>query len=218
MKRIGWCVLAAFLTVCPVPIAHADGTIALHPLDVPSGLPDPAAARARIEAAITGRLRVAGWTVVPSAESEQAWQTRVQAVGGFYDAFTGDTVRSKYDEVHLGALRELAARHGATAWLRPSVEVMVVEWKRGKARWDGVTEGVSPVGSGRVPALSLVIAVEDTSGTVTAEGRGGLQVLSKVKGGGRYQDVPPDKLLTDPKRLAKAVDFALAPLLGEDAP
>jgi hypothetical protein len=61
--------------------------------------------------------------------------------------------------------------------------------------------------------MTLVIAVEDSSGAVVAAGRGGLQVLAKVKGE-RYEAIPHEKLFKDEKRTAKAADLALRPLLG----
>lgn len=61
-------------------------------------------------------------------------------------------------------------------------------------------------------ALTLVVVVEDTSGRVVATGRGGVQVLAKVKGSG-FQAVPRDQLLTDYERNVKAVQLALQPFL-----
>lgn len=194
--------------------AGADGTVvALHPLDVPYGLEAPASAVVGAETAISERLAAAGFTVVPSVESGTSWERRLKEVGGFYDPITGDTVAVKYRAVRDGTVRELAVRFGATVWLRPSLELVVAQWKGGKASWDGASEGVAPVGKGHVPALTLVIVVEDTSGAIVSAGRGGVQVLSKVKGG-RFVRVPADRLLADHRRVVKAVDLALTPFAG----
>jgi hypothetical protein len=212
---------ALWLAVAFIIVAHgwaafarASAVVALHPLSTPHDFEAPAPALAAVESAIAERLAGAGFTVVPSAESGAAWERLMREVGGFYDPITGDTVAVKYRTVGDGTVRELAARPGATLWLRPSLEVVVAQWKGGKASWDGASEGVSPIGKGRVPALTLVVAVEDTSGTIVATGRGGIQVLSKVKGS-RFVDVPVEKLLADDKRVVKAAGLALEPLVGD---
>jgi hypothetical protein len=201
---------AAILAAGPGPV------IALHPLDLPDGLTD-AGARTAIEAEIEARLRTAGYTVVPSLRSGEIWDRRLREAGGFYDPLTGDTIPSKYRQVRNGTVRELRERFGVTAWLRGRVEVLVVRWRGGRAEWDAVSEGVAPVGQGRVGALTLVVAVEDTAGIVLAQGRGGVQVLAKVKGD-RYVPVPDDQLLKDSKRISRSVELALRPLLGSSRP
>jgi hypothetical protein len=209
----------AFVTaVLAVTLAAASGpVIALRPIELPFEPDEAAAPRALLERELTARLAAAGLTVLAPADVGQVWERRLREAGGFYDPLTGDTLQAKYLAVRDGAFRELRERFGATAWLHARVEVVNASWRGGKAQWDGASEGVAPVGEGRVPALTLAIAVEDSSGALRAAGRGGLQVLAKVKGG-RYERVPVDRLFADAKRVAKAVDLALAPLLGERRP
>lgn len=197
--------------------AVAGPVVALRPLELPLEPGEAAAPRALLEREITARLVAAGYGVVAPSDAGETWERHLRAAGGFYDPLTGDTLQATYLAVRDGALRELRGRFGATAWLHARVEVVLVAWRGGKAQWDGVSEGVAPVGEGRVQALTLAVSVEDSSGALRASGRGGLQVLARVKGG-RYERVPADRLLVDAKRVAKAVDLALAPLLGERRP
>lgn len=205
--------VAVLLALPGAALAQGGRTIALHPLELPYGLENPAAIQATFDSLLASQLRAAGVTVVPSAEAGAIWRRLVDSVQGFYDPITGDTVAAEYSAVHIGTLRELVARFQATTWLRPRVEVVTVEWNRGKAEWDGVSEGVAPAGKGTIGALTLVISVEDTTGAVVTTGRGGLQVLGKFKGE-RYERVPRERLFTDAKRNSKSVQLALAPLLS----
>lgn len=199
-------------------VAAAQGpVIALQPLDLPLEPGEAGVARAMLEREISARLAAAGYTVVDPADVGEAWERRLRDAGGFFDPLTGDTLLAKYRAVREGTMRELRDRFGATAWLRGRVETVLAPWRGGKAQWDGASESVAPVGEGRVPALSLAIAVEDSVGEIRAAGRGGLQVLAKVRGG-HYERVPAEKLFQDARRVARAVDLALGPLLGERRP
>jgi hypothetical protein len=192
--------------------AQQPRAVALHPLAVLGGaIPDSMVST--FDSIFIAELSTGGYTVVPSKESAAIWRRLVDSVQGFFDPITGDTVQAEFAAVHTGTLRELATRFGAVAWLRPTIEMVSAEWHRGKARWDGASEGVSPGGgNGSVGALTLVVVVEDTSGRVVATGRGGVQVLAKFKGS-RFEAIPPDELLTDYERNLKAVQIALQPFL-----
>lgn len=189
-------------------------TVALHPLVV-LGVETPDSVVATFDSLFIAQLEIGGYTVVPSKESAAIWRRLVDSVQGFYDPITGDTVQAEFAAVHTGTLRELATRFGAVAWLRPTIGMVTAEWRRGRAHWDGVSEGMSSPsgGNGSVGALTLVVVVEDTSGRVVATGRGGIQVLAKIKGS-QYQAIPRDKVLTDYDRNLKAVQLALRPFLA----
>src|SRR5205823_808902 len=113
--------------------------------------------------------------------------------------------------VHRGTLRELAARLHATLWLHDTITVVTAHWSH-NAKWDGMTESVG-TGKGDVPALTLTVSVEDTTGRTIASGRGGLQVLFKMHGED-YQRVPLDKLFTETDRMLKGIRLALQPFLA----
>jgi hypothetical protein len=206
----GWFSLFVSLAV-PGSVA-AQSKVALHPLLLPSGYNLPATVPALFDSLLTAELGRRSHAVVPSAESGRIWKQLVDSVQGFYDPITGDTVRAEFEAVRNGTMRHLATAFGATLRLRPSLEVAVVDWDGGKTEWDGTSERVSHAGKGTVPALSLVIVVEDSTGGVIATGRGGLRVLAVFRDG-RFQPRAPHELFADEERNLKAVRAALSPFL-----
>jgi len=191
--------------------------VALSPLELPYGFPDSAQAQAQalFERLLTLKLQGVGLTVVASSEAGAVWKRLVDSVGGYYDSFTGERVPALYEAVRAGAMREMRAKHGADAWLRPRLEVVDAPIYRGKAQWDGIEDRYnSSGGGGLVPALSLDLTVEDTAGAVLHRGRGGIGVLGKFRGGfwagtGKVRPVSPEKMLADVKRPTTAVALAL---------
>jgi len=193
-----------------VPPALAQGpAIALSPVATPYGLSDPAPVRAIFDSLITVALGKAGYRVVPASEAGALWRRLVDSVQGFYDPITGEIVEAKYRAVHDGVLRQLVARFGVQLWLRPSIEILHVDFEGGKVVWDETSERVGGSG-GSLPAFSLVVAVEDSAGVETASGRGGIQLAAKEPG----KPVAREKLFRDDDRNRKAVERALAPLLS----
>lgn len=193
--------------------------VALHPMVLPGPLQTAPGVSALFDSLLIAELGQQGYGVVPSAESGRIWQQLVDSVQGFYDPITGDTVRAEFDAVRTGTLRRLAAGFGAAFLLRTSVEMVSVQWDRGKAKWDGVSEGVSPTGGwGSVAALTLVVVAEDSTGRVVATGRGGIRVVAKVRGQGGYESLSEQELFGDYDRNLKAVALALKPFLKRGGP
>ena len=184
-------------------------TIALSPVRTPDGLDDPEPARALFDSLLAAELGRAGLTVIPPSETGAIWKRLVDSVQGFYSALTGELVQAKYAAVMTGTLRDLRERFHVDAWLRPSIQVIPVDFEGGKARWDGASEGVGSGTSGTVPALSLVVTVSDTAGTEIYAGRGGIQVLRKGS-----KVVPRDKLFKDTKRNLQALHLAIDSLIA----
>lgn len=209
--------LLLLLVLIPALTASAPAQqpkVALHPMLLPGPLQTVTSVSAMFDSIVTAELWEHGYGVVPSAESGKIWKELVDSVQGFYDPITGDTVRAEFEAVRNGTLLHLASAFDATVLLRSSIEVIAVDWDRGKAKWDGVSEGVSPTGGGgRVGALSLVIVAEDSAGKVIATGRGGIQVISKFRGH-RFEAVPLDELFADDDRNLKAVQLALRPFFA----
>lgn len=189
--------------------------VVLSPLTLPEGL-DSLPQAAVVESLLTAELTAAGYTVIPSRDAGVIWKRLVDSVQGFYSPLTGDLDSAKYRAVHDGTHREVFAQHAGALWLRDSVTVVIVEWS-GNAEWDGMKERVGHDGSGgKVPALTLVIEMEDSAGAIAATGRGGLQVLLKSDGDS-YSRVPMKEIFGDVKRMRKGVRAALQTALPAGA-
>jgi len=65
---------------------------------------------------------------------------------------------------------------------------------------------------GTVPALSLVVKIEDIHGPDLYINWGGIQLLQKISGSD-FVPVPRNELLTSEERNKAAVDIALKPLI-----
>jgi hypothetical protein len=213
MKRCPvWAVVISAAIASPADAQNpARGTIALSPLQAPPPYSTFASVRV-LDSLLTTELSAAGYMVVSGAEAGAVWKHLLDSVQGFYDPISGDRDSVKYEAVRRGTMRDLASRLHATLWLHDTITVVSAHWSH-NAKWDGMTESVG-VGKGDVPALSLLVSIEDTSGRTVAFGRGGLQVLYKMHGD-KYERVPPDKLFTETERMLKGVRLALQPLLAK---
>jgi hypothetical protein len=177
--------------------------IALSPVAGASVRPDSTAASTRIEELVARRLVKTGFETVPAAEAAGIRSRLLDSVGGYYSRLTGEIVEEKYRAVEAGTLATLKDRLGADAWLRMELVAVPADFSGGKARWDGASEGVAPVGKGTVMALSLRGVLLRGYGDTLFAGRAGIQVLQKVKDY-RIVPVPPVKLLADKERLERA--------------
>ena len=159
---------------------------------------------------ITAQLTHAGFRVVPRRIADGIWRGLVDSVHGFYNPLTGARIEEEYRAVVIGTARELRARHAADAWLRPRVEVVDVSFQRGRAAWDGASEGLGPgVSTGRAFATSVVVELVDSAGVARVSGRGGLKLLVQGMPQGRLSRVAWSRLFSDPKRNDRAIALAL---------
>lgn len=211
-------------------------TIAVANMAGLSDLGESAAARAKINTAIETKLREAGFTVVPAQEFRGIWDAKVGELGGMFDQNTGKVNEAK-TTVLLNYIRgEVKTRFNADALLLPRVRTTTAKFSHVpfvgvRAAWDGASEAmetgafdkvISPRGSGTVAALSLVLNIEDLSGSTLYVNAGGIQVLSKLSpgagrfGGSSFVEVPKDQLFTDEQRMQQAVHYALEPFLKRE--
>lgn len=218
MTRVGG--LALLLFGWAVPASAQVKTVALAPVMLPRELRDGSveAARQRFDSLLAAALTAAGFAVVPPLQSDAVWTRLRDSVGGFYDTYTGRIVPAKFEAIYVATRRELAARYGAEAWLHASIEIVSLPFGGGTAEWHGTSEpsgGRGGLGGlllgrsvGRIPALSLVVAVEDTGGTTLYQRAGGIQLLGKIAGGDLHR-VPAESLFADTARTRGAVRLAL---------
>ena len=137
---------------------------------------------------LEARLTAAGLTVVPATEMEQLQQKLRQALGGYYDPWTGEMDKTRsdaYDE-HLWA--EFRRLHPVDAWIRAGIELRRARGDGAYASWDGVME--SSIGSahpmqdmfkapqvlGGLRALSLFVIVSRPDRQPLYLGYGGLNM------------------------------------------
>ena len=181
---------------------------------------------AALDSTIEAVVRAQGFAVVRRDVVDALEKHLTDSLGGPYDAVTGkrDTARARLiDDAVRRALRE---RHGAELWMRPFLIVESVGFWGGEAKWRGAVEKTGAMGgvggvllgtkSGKLPALSLAVFVEDSTGKTVYNGGGGLQLVVKANGLAKKPSrVPPDRLLVDPAVVSHAVHWALDSLAAE---
>lgn len=199
-------------------------TVAMTPISVPEGIPDPQSVKAKFESLLEAKLEEAGFLIVPSNEFAQIWKRMTEQVGGYFDPISGKRDESKFKTVLEYTCREVSTKFKADALLHSYIRVFKVNWSRPVARWHGTSESIMPTGQqvleifagvnrrGTVPALSLTVSLQDTNEVNLYLNSGGIQLLSKLSGD-NFVSVPPHELFIDEERNRNAVNIALDPLI-----
>jgi hypothetical protein len=198
--------------------------IAVYPMLVGKESPTINRAKAEVESAVESTLRGAGLHVVPVSDMAPIQDELIKSLGGLFDPITGKPVEEKVTTLQKHRREEAAARFGADAIVLASFEAATAPVVNSMARWNGAME-IATRGSkmdsfftgpvnGDVPALSLVIRVEDVSGNVLFANAGGIQVLAKAQAN-RWVPIPDMDVLADSERNTNAVALALEPLLAK---
>ena len=205
-------------------------TVGVMPMRVPSLIPDDDAVARRFEAAVEERLRAAGFQVV-GAQAMRDVHARLGAeLGGIYDPMTGVTTREKFAEREQQVRAKYLELHPVDGFVRLAVAERSANSYSKTAEWDGVKENVTgqstmksimnmsagALGDGVVPALSLVMVLEDREGKEIYSDFGGLQLLSYIRMGWvpKFYDVDPAHLLTDTNRDTRALQVVFERLTG----
>lgn len=192
--------------------------IALRSPALPDGLSRPDEVSAGFESLITAGLTSAGIGVIPAKEFDQLWKQGAESIGGLYDATTGKVDPQKLKELRGSVGRALKERFNADAVLLPQFTVVKASFNGGRASWDGVKQtmtkgfmGALAGGNtyGTIPAMSLVVFIDNDDGKDLFVNSGGLQVTVKLAGNGKFEDLPIDSLFADPERNSMAVSEAL---------
>lgn len=198
--------------------------VALGPVFVPADITDTDEAKTKFESAITAKLTQAGFSVIPSKEYSAIWKRMTEEIGGYFDPVSGKRDEAKFKAVREHSRREVSTKFNVDTLLFPRIQIVKAEWKDAYATWDGTTESVQSKGdifmqallfqsrSGTVPALSLVVFIEDLNGRSLYAHAHGLQVLTKFTGG-EFVAVPQQELFQEQRNLA-AIDAVLKPLVN----
>lgn len=203
-------------------------TIALAAVVISRDIEKPDQVTTKFESLLAAKLRDAGFSVVPSRESEEIRERMTRQMIGYFDPRTEELMdEAKFKTVREHILRELSVKFKVDAVLHPSIRLFKAPWSLGTANWHGTSESIKPgwmqffdaltnvSSSGSVGALSLVVDVEDIHGTRLYSNAGGIQVLSKISAEGKSVPVPQSELLTNDERNVMAVDIALGALIGK---
>lgn len=193
--------------------------LAVAPVVIPDGLPDPAPVTNTFASLIDETLRRHGFSVVRPQEYEKTWLTI--AGGGFIDSTTGERDEVAMTRAMIRTLESLGADFDIEGILFPSIVVVEAPFGAGSAAWDGVEQRVETgdamtrffAGSQRgvIDALSLKVTIRSPEGDAVFVNLGGIEVLSKMVGK-EFTTVPRQELFTDEERNRKAVETALKPL------
>lgn len=183
----------------------------------------------KFEAIIEGRLREAGFAVVPSREAQGIGNRFVKQMGGLFDPKTGQRDEAKRKIVREHLFRELKLKFKADAVMTVNILPVSAEFTALGANWHGTSESILPadagfaglffgpgVVSGTIQALSLLIVIEDTNEVPIYKNLGGIQLLEKFSGGKRLP-VPREQVFSDEGRNREAVNIALRPLIEKTA-
>jgi hypothetical protein len=245
--RIFWRVMVLLLAVAGVaeakkkeepPVDRAGIHAALKkvgvmPARVAHSVPNGEAVALRFEKAVAERLRAAGFEVIEADAMRQVRADLAKAMGGLYDPRTGDATKEKIEARAKFERSEFLTRHPVDGFVYVGVVERDASSYSMTASWDGVEERVTgqsglksfmtgaagAMGDGAVPALSLVLVLEDRDGKNLYGRFGGLQLLSYIRMGWvpKYHDVDPAYLLTDPARDVRALGLVFDPLTGQDS-
>lgn len=200
-------------------------TIGLTPISLPREFDENERLKAEFESYLTETLQRGGFVVVPSGKYIDIYEPMKNAVGPLYDANTGEPLEQKIETLLKHARAEYSNQQDLDAILYSGVRVVKAPWSGNTASWHGVTEAttgkeglwgflVAPTAHGTIPALSLIVSIEDHNGNEYYLNFGGIQLVQWVKGSG-FVDVPENELLADPERNRRAVEIALTPLLSK---
>jgi hypothetical protein len=208
-------------------------TIAVMPVAVTTVVPDADGVAARYESQIVARLTGAGFSVIPPSAMREIRERTKATLGGLYDPMTGEPIDERFKAFSEFSVNEYRATYKFDALLGSWIIVRSAEFSLNSASWDGIDDSTNgrsgweifwPFGaaaaasdySGRIPALSFGVRLQNPNGKILYVGVGGLQVLGYLTAGWeptRLGKIDPKLIMTDPARDARALSLALDPLL-----
>jgi len=202
-------------------------TVAVATVRMDDDIPNATQAKQDFGELIANELTSLGFQVVPAAEFEKVFNRLRDEAGGFFDPNTGKADNEKYKKVQELCRREMATKFHADAVLYPTITVRMIPFSQDSASWDGVRESLTGAGwleqyfggthYGTVPALVFCAGLYDVDNNKMYSKCGGVQLLSKLRGGG-FAKVPDQNVLTDTQRNTNAVAIVFRPLHDEEPP
>ncbi|UCG52128.1 MAG: hypothetical protein JSW58_00820 [Candidatus Latescibacterota bacterium] len=194
--------------------------IAMAPVEMVEGLPDPTPIEEAFDSLIVAELYSAGYSVVRPHEYTAIWNRITAEEGGFRDS-TGGRDEERLTSAMFRTLKELRASFEIDAVLFPDIVVVEAQFAAGTAVWDGAEQRIETGGPatsifsgsqrGVVGALSLRVSMRGRDGTTLFVNSGGIEVLSTISGK-EFSNVPRQELFTNDERNRESVKIALKPL------
>ncbi|MCC2616829.1 hypothetical protein LJ739_11305 [Aestuariibacter halophilus] len=149
--------------------------------------------------------------------------------GGYIDEYTGKVDTDKRNQIRQKTLQSLRATHGIDSVLFYDLRRRTAHFGDYRAQWDGqeepyelsnsdLTNFLSTLvanTSGKIPALSLMVFMEDMDGKELYMGAGGVQLVAKLNDDDEFESIPVDKLLRDEAKLDFSVEEAFRKLFND---
>jgi len=171
---------------------------------------------------ITQSLKDAGYEVVSPWTYQHAVTESAEEVGGVYDPISGvasPEKLAKARELQTHALKDVL--HVDAVLFAVFADQSVPFDRKGMAEWDGVSRPVFAAGSrvipkatGSVPALSLVVRLNDMNDKNLYSKRAGIDTLAEFSGTGFYTQRPAH-VLEDEDKASAAAKMALSGLVED---
>ncbi|MDX2053216.1 MAG: hypothetical protein SFV15_12535 [Polyangiaceae bacterium] len=168
------------------------------------------------------RLQSIGVTLLRPEPWNECWLPAVEEAGGLYNARTGEFDEQKEARVRWKCEQDLGQRLRIDGFLEVDIIAVSAPLSQDVVRWHGVEEDTRSFGdrfwsgstySGNLPALSLLVRIQDKDGHGLFDNAGGLEVVGKIEDG---QVEKKSGLLHNHETIARAVQVALRPLLSEE--
>jgi hypothetical protein len=203
--------------------------IALAPVTLPEAVRDQAVA-SRYEAILKHQLEAAGFEVVGSELFLKFFAREFFAGDNLYDPETGRFNQEKVISMRMHAFELERQECGCDVLMSASIFRRPALFTGPEAHWLGATQivtgdstslaakldkGGNKVGS--IPATVFHVMVVDPARVTLYEGLGGLELQSRLTGGG-FTPVSSSELYVDAQRNETAVALALADLISVKQP
>lgn len=203
-------------------------TIGVKPIHIGIEVESLEEKQKEFEDEIVRRLKRKGYKVIEPDAYKAIKEPLKASMGGMYDPETGELLEEKYEALNEHVKREYLSKYDVDAILISAIVVVKASWNRNIASWHSVTQSSTgregfwanfnaPQAYGTVPALSLLVVLEDTNGEDYYANFGGIQ-LAQLINGTRFVDVPKYQLLSKRLKNKNAVSIAMDPLLNEPLP
>lgn len=151
------------------------------------------------------------------------------ANGGYFNAQTGQRDDEKFAKVQRETLARLKQTHNIDAVLYHDIRVRNANFGQYRAEWDGQSEAYEKNNSdvanffssmvqqtsGRLPAISYLVFINDVNAKELYMGAGGIQLISKLNDKDKFEPLPIAELMQDSNTMAYSVTEALRKLLDE---
>jgi hypothetical protein len=197
--------------------------IGMKPVRIKIDVPDAEKRKKEFEDNLQKKLEESGFTVIPASNYEEIHKTLKKTIGPMYDPYSGKISEEKLETLLEHTKQEYLKKYKVDAILIPGIIVVKALWNHNHAAWHGTEEAStgkegfwaalsSPSAYGTLPALSLLVAIENVNKELYYLNYGGIQLCSWVSGHD-FIDVPKNTLLSYEDKNSKSVDIAIEPLL-----